>query len=72
MDYKPTELSRISAYLATIAAALLPIVTVVILHHWTDTWTRIKITICLTAAFAVLTKALTSASRVEVFTATAA
>jgi hypothetical protein len=53
-------------------AGILPIMAVVILYAVKNIWKRIYISIGLTAAFAIFTKALTNATRVELFMATAA
>jgi hypothetical protein len=57
---------------ATIAAATLPVIAILILYFIKDTLRRIYVLIGLTVAFAVATKVLTSAKSIEIFAATAA
>ncbi|OCK73575.1 hypothetical protein K432DRAFT_364712 [Lepidopterella palustris CBS 459.81] len=72
IQYDLSLIDRLCAMTATMLAAVLPIIAVLILNEVHNISTRIYITIGLTALFAIAVSTVTSASRIEVFAATAA
>jgi hypothetical protein len=65
-------ISTISAIVATMASALLPIIVVLILYPVKNTWARVCVVIGFIAADAIFANFLTTAGRREIFTTTAA
>jgi hypothetical protein len=70
--YRDSYFHRIANVLGTLIASLIPIGAIVVLYFLSDMSTRLAMVCVFTAIFSVALCLVTSAKRVEVFTATAA
>ena len=70
-SYSNSSINRVSNVITTILASLIPVLTIYILNQLSSVNLRIGVTAALTAAFALTLATFSSASRVEIFMATA-
>ena len=71
-DYSDRTITKLSSLVATVLSSVLPIVGVIVLYFVENTLARIGIIAGMTALFSVCLALLTSATKSEIFAATAA